>query len=140
MRKHLFWLAVIALVAAILLFTTAFTRAAEQEQVLKVGKKGDISFSTETKVGNLMLKPGRYVVQHRAVGSDHFMQFNQVTERRPLYGTGGGIPKGHPRQAWCGLEPLKSKASKTEVHLTNEEGVMRLTKIVISGENVAHVF
>jgi hypothetical protein len=40
----------------------------------------------------------------------------------------------------CRVEPLEGKASETTLHLLNEEGGQRLTKVLIRGENVAHVF
>jgi hypothetical protein len=137
MKRTLLWLSVLATLG---LFFATFTIAAEQEQVLKVGKKGDISFDTETKVGDLTLKPGRYFVQHRVEGSDHFVHFSEVTKELPYSRTGGGIPKAHPGEMKCSLEPLKAKASETAVYIKKEDGVMRVTKILIRGENVAHVF
>ena len=140
MKKHLFWKSMFATVAAILLLAATFSLAAQKEQVLKVGKKGDISFDTETKVGDLTLKPGRYSVQHRVQGSDHVVHFTEVTKPLPYSGTGGGSPKAHPGEVKCSLEPLKAKAGETAVYLANEDGTLRIKKITIRGENVAHVF
>ncbi len=138
MKKSLLWVSLFVIVVLTLLLTASFTVAVEQEQVLKVGKKGEISLSTEAKVGDLTLKPGRYYVQHRVAGSDHFVHFIELTKENPYYR--GGVPKAHPGEVKCSLESLNSKASETAVHLTNEDGVMRVTKIIIRGENVAHVF
>jgi hypothetical protein len=133
-------MSLLAIVATTLFFAAALTVAAQNEQVLKVGKKGDVSFDAETKVGDLTLKPGRYFVQHRVVGSDHFVHFTEVTKEHPYARSGGGMPKAHPGEVKCRLEPLTAKASETAVYWTKEDGAVRVTKIVIRGENVAHEF
>ncbi len=141
MKKNLFWVSLFATVASILLFTATFAMAAEQEQGLKVGKKGEITFNAETKVGDLTLKPGRYVFQHRVEGSDHFVHFTEVTKQAGYAGAVVvGVPKAHPGEVKCRLEPLKSKASGTAIYSIGEDGSARVTKIIIRGENVAHVF
>ncbi len=140
MKKSATWLPVFAVVALTLLLVATLNLAAEKEQMIKVGKKGDITFDTPTKVGDLTLKPGRYFVQHRVEGSDHFVHFTEVTKPSGYSHTGGGAPKAHPGEVKCRLEPLGSKAPTTAVYLTNEDGGRRVTKIVIGGENVAHVF
>ena len=48
------------------------------EKAIKVGKKGDVKFDAETLVGDLRLKPGRYQIQHRTDGPDHFVHAASV--------------------------------------------------------------
>ncbi len=138
MKKNRFWLSLFVTIFLMLLFTTTSALAAEKEQILKVGKKAEVIFRTETRVGELTLKPGSYMVQHRVEGSDHFVHFTERTKEYPYYRS--GLPKAHPGEVKCRLEPLKAKASQTTVHLMKEDGVMRVTKIIIRGENVAHLF
>ncbi len=94
---------------------------------IKVGKKGDVEIRVETLVGELRLKPGHYQFQHRAEGPDHFVLFKEVT-------------KGTPYEVKCRLETLDRKASTTTIHLGEEGGSPRVTKVVVRGENVAHLF
>ncbi len=138
MKGNLLRLSLFVTAFSILFLARTFTMAADQEQVLKVGQKGGITLSTETKAGDLTLKPGSYMVQHRVEGSDHFVHFTERTKEYPYYRS--GLPKAHPGEVKCRLEPLKAKASQTTVHLMKEDGVMRVTKIIIRGENVAHLF
>lgn len=105
---------------------------AKAEKALKVGKKGDVKFDTETLVGDLRLKPGSYQVQHRMDGSDHFVHFTEVTK--------AGSTVGHPGEVKCRLEVLDHKASVTTVYTREEGASQRVTKVLIGGENVAHVF
>jgi len=138
MKKNLLVLSVVVAGLSVLLLTPLFTLAVaqEKEQMLNVGKGGDIVLSSETKLGDMTLRPGSYMVKYRLEGSDHFIHFTE---------TGGEIasqclPKGHLGELRCKLEPLVSKARQTAVYTTKEDGFSRVTKIVIKGENVAHLF
>jgi hypothetical protein len=114
--------------------------AAADQQVIKVGKKGEIMFDQETKVGDVTLKPGHYQLQHRVEGSDHLVHF---TEFKGMHGyTKWSGPSGiaHPGEVKCRLEPLPAKASQTQVTLNTANGERRITRIEIAGENVVHVF
>lgn len=125
-------------VAATLLFYSGAAIAAEHEHALKVGKTGEVTFDKETKVGDLTLKPGRYKMQHRVDGSDHFVHFTEWTKGRYVAET--GTPKAHPGEVKCRIEPLSKKVSRTMVYMVDEGGVSRLTKVAVGGENVAHLF
>ncbi len=115
------------------------TEAGKGEQALKVGKTGEVDFATETKVGNLTLKPGKYQFQHRVEGSDHFVHFTQVTKVNPSSGIGGGVPKAHPGEVKCTVEPLNKKLSQTTIYSKKENGFYRVTRMEVRGENAAHL-
>ena len=102
------------------------------EKAIKVGKKGDVKFDAETLVGDLRLKPGRYQIQHRTDGPDHFVHFKEVTK------TGSTV--AHPGEVKCRLEMLDHKVSATALHTRAEGASERVTKVLIGGENVAHLF
>lgn len=127
-----------AAAAALLLLVSSAVAQHEHGQVLKVGKKGEMKFDKETRI--VVLKPGLYTFQHRIEGEDHFVHFTQVTEPSYSSKSGGGVPKAHPGEVKCRLEPLQAKAPRTEVHATTDGGVVRITKIIVRGENVAHIF
>jgi hypothetical protein len=76
-----------------------------QEEELKVGKKQEIAFRVETIVGDVTLAPGRYRIQHRVDGSDHFVRFTSLDKS-----SGEGAP-----EIKCRLEPLGEKAPKTTI-------------------------
>ena len=115
--------------------------AAAGEQALKVGKKDDVDFDVRTAVGDMTLEPGRYRLQHRVDGADHFVHFTEVTKDIPHHsGTGGGAAKAHPGEVKCRLEPLDKKASVTRVYRRVEGEGARVTRVIIRGENAAHLF
>lgn len=133
-----FLLSLFAAMATLLFYTGSAATAAEHEHALKVGKTGEVTFDKETKVGDITLKPGRYKLQHRVEGSDHFVHFTEWTKGG--YVGASGTPKAHPGEAKCRLEPLSKKVSRTAIYTVDEGAVSRLTKVEVGGENVAHLF
>lgn len=111
---------------------------------LKVGKSDDIEFANEVRVGEVTLKPGKYRLRHRVQGADHFVHFERLLITTPSaqkLATGLAVPAGAAGEVRCRLEPLGAKAQQTLLYLLKKaEGGQRLTKVLISGENVAHVF
>ena len=107
-------------------------KAEKGEKAIKVGKKGDVKFDVETLVGDLRLKPGRYQIQHRTDGPDHFVHFTEVTK------TGSTV--AHPGEIKCRLETLDEKVPFTAVYTRQEGASERVTKVLIGGENVTHLF
>lgn len=137
MRKS--WLLVIlAAMVASLTFINVATAA--DQQVIKVGKKGEIQFNQETQIGDLMLKPGHYQMQHRLDGADHVVHFTELKMAHNPYYPSGPTGEAHPGDVKCRLETMDKKASQTAVTVSTEGGARRITRIEIQGENVAHVF
>jgi hypothetical protein len=114
--------------------------AEKAEKTIKVGKTGDVTFGLEALVGDLRLKPGRYQIQHRTDGPDHFVHFTEVTKNLPYGQSGGTTAVAHPGEVKCRLEMLDHKVSATTVYTREEGAATRVTKVLIRGENVAHVF
>lgn len=65
---------------------TAVAAPGNSEQALKVGKKGMITLTQQTRAGGTLLQPGTYVIQHRESGAEHFVRFLKVDEHK--YATG----------------------------------------------------
>lgn len=110
--------------------------AAPKEKELKVGKKGDVTFSVETIVGDIRLKPGRYQLQHRVEGSDHFVHFTELRSNPNME----SAAQAHPGEVKCRVEPLGKKVSTTRVYMVREGEAERVQRVLIAGENVAHSF
>lgn len=137
MKKR--WFVLVAAIAVIGLILAAVADATAQEnphqnmqmgQQLKVGNKGEVSFSQPTKVGDLLFPPGSYRFVHRVSGEDHFVQFTQTSRARREFG-----------EIKCQVEPLSRKVSQTAITtLADDGGTRRVTRIEVAGENVAHVF
>jgi len=117
-----------------------FARASTNQT--KVGKTDDITLSSITKVGNLTLQPGHYILQHKGNLTTHAMHFVSFTP----YSGGGkahtyyGSARTRVGEVECKLEPLDAKIKKTQVFFAEETGVKRISRVEIKGENVAHLF
>lgn len=131
----------LAVMAAVLLLNIAFAFATA-EQMVKVGKKGDVTFNEPTQVGDITLPAGHYVFQHRVSGEDHSvkvvggkeMQHAGSSMTLPMR-VGPTISKGIK----CTVEPLNQKVDQTKVYIDTTTGVRKVTRIEVAGENVAHV-
>lgn len=141
--------------AATLLFAAAVAFAQSHEhgqmqhqtqgktQAIETGKRGESTLSQPTKVGDTVLQPDTYVVQHRVSGSDHFVRFVELKEVQDWNGIGGPITYTEDQKAGeipCRIEPAANPIKKTAIFTITENGTVQITKIVIKGENVAHLF
>lgn len=106
------------------------------EQTVEVGNNQEVTFRKGVKVGDAVLAPARYRLEHRVEGTDHFVRF------QPLGMTPKGFtfPAGNAAEIKCRLEPLQGAAKKTTLQIVKEEAGQRLTRLQIRGEDVAHVF
>jgi len=128
MKTHHIWLSLLLVVTWAILSAGGSALAGEHHHEMKVGKKGDIVFTTQMKVGDLTLEPGAYMFQHRTEGADHFVRF---TSKKT------GI---HAGEVHCRLGPMDHKSKHTAVTAVEEGGFRRITRIVVRGENVVHLF
>ena len=116
---------------------------AANEQVIKVGKKGDVTFNDPTQVGDITLPPGHYVFRHRVSGDDHFVKFVGAKEMHH-YGTSMTttmqMGPTTSKEIKCTVEPLNQKVKQTAIYSDNSAGTRKVTRIEVAGENVAHVF
>ena len=137
MRKSWLFALVAAMVASLFLINVA---TAADQQVIKIGKKGEAVFSEPTQIGDVTLKPGHYRFQHRVEGNDHLVSFTELRMSQGNHVTGSQLGTKESGEIKCRVEPIDKKASQTAVFLNTEGGVRRITRIEIAGENVAHVF
>ena len=143
MKPFRYCLTLVAAVVWIILLSAAPARSAEQEHEIEVGKNDDVRFTAEMKIGSETLAPGVYRLQHRSEGQDHSIQFSRLGGVSPrsytwVVAAPGGAKKAG--QASCRVEPLDQKVDKTSVYSRKENGAERVTKILVRGENVAHIF
>ena len=141
MRKNSLFLT-LAVMAAVLLFNIAVAFAANK-QVVKVGKKGDVTFNEPTKVGDITLPPGHYVFQHRVSGDDHFIKFVGAKEMHHYGSSMTNTMQVGPtttKEIKCTVEPLNKKVRSTAITIDTGSGASEVKRIEIAGETVAHVF
>ena len=142
MKNRWLLLSTAVMVAAIVMSGITIAAAAEQ-QVIKVGKKGDIVSQEPTQVGDITLPAGNYVVQHRVSGEDHFIKFVGAKEMQHAGTSMTTTMQMGPttsKEMKCTVEPLNKKVKQTGVFIDNSSGMRKVTRIEVAGENVAHVF
>ncbi len=100
----------------------------QMSRQLKVGKTGEIHFTQPHKIGDVVLPSGTYRLVHRTEGEKHFIRFKQID---------GRLVTG---EIECRIEPLPEKVAHTSVTVMPEAGTLRIVRIEIAGENVAHLF
>jgi hypothetical protein len=130
----------IALGCLLLSLTTVAVASEHHEYSLKVGKKGEITLTQPTQVGDRVLQPGTYVVQHRTSGNNHFVRFVELKQ----------LEHGDPQTQFtyteadnageikCLMEPPGATATETTVQIIAEGGGNRITRVAIKGENAVH--
>lgn len=132
-----------------LLFCSAILAAPPKahEHAMTVGKKGEFTLTQTTKVGDKVLQPGTYVVQHRVSGSDHFLRFTELKNIKvPAEGGGEAISSyltyteaDKEGELKCKVEKAAAPINKTVVYTVDEGGTPRITKVAIKGEEVVHI-
>ena len=102
--------------------------AQHQEQgMIHVGKKGEMTLSSALRVGETMLKPGKYVFQHVVEGADHVLVFKTATGQEAA-------------RLKCRLEPLGKKAQQTAMYTRAGDGGERVLEAVkVRGEDGKHM-
>lgn len=114
----------------------------QKQHTLKVGKRGEVTLTQQTKVGDRILEPGTYIVQHRVSHGDHFVRFLELkevkystTEINDTY-----TEQDNAGEIKCRVEPASGQIQQTTVYTVTEGGKPRITKVAIKGEDVLHVF
>ena len=126
----------------LLLWTTAAVALDHRESSHGVGKKGEITLTEPTKVGDRVLQPDTYVVQHRLLGGEHFLRFVEL-KKAQHWSKEWNVIYTEPdpdAEVKCRVEPSASPITETKVYMVRQNGLDRITKITIKGEDVVHIF
>jgi hypothetical protein len=129
------------ILGCLLLWAVAGVAASNNEHVLKAGKKGEITLTRPTKVGGRVLQPDTYVVQHRTSGGEYFVRF---LELRKVQYHGARVSRtfteqDNAGQIRCSVEPSPVPIEATTIYTVTENGVPRITRVAIKGEDVIHL-
>lgn len=104
-----------------------------------IGKKGEVHFTAQVKVGDTVLKPGMYQVQHVVEGSDHIIVFKEVGMQAGY--KHGNTPVGNEvARIKCKVEPITKAENNTKITLrTNAAGEKEIAEVQIAGEKFKHL-
>src|ERR1700676_4881490 len=121
----------ITLTCLLLSMTTAAIASEHHGHSLKVGKKGEITLTQPTKVGDRWLLPDTYIVQHRTSGGDHFVRFVEL-KKAQAWTTEWNVIYTEPDAAGeikCRVEPAAAPIKETMVSIAHEKGGDRITQV-----------
>ena len=106
---------------------------------LRVNDQGEVKFSGDTRVGDLLLKRGKYRFEHVVEGKDHFVVFNRTDS--PSKQADSATVNQQALRVRCWLEPLDKPAKRTAFYSTvTVSGERTVQRLQMQGENVRHVF
>jgi len=106
---------------------------------IRVNDQGEVRFSGDTRVGDLLLKRGKYQFQHVTAGEDHFIAFRRTDQPGRL--ADSATANQQALRVRCRLEPLGKPAKQTEFYTTvTVSGVRTVERLQVQGENVRHIF
>lgn len=115
------------------------------QSTVSVGKKGEVEFTANTRVGSTVLEPGHYQFQHQSIDGQHYLVVRVQTTAH-LSGSQqqhyAGATKGEVARVPCRLVTTATgrKIAQTSLHTRNEAGgVQTVTQIDIRGEKDGHV-
>lgn len=106
---------------------------------VRVNDQAEVKFSSDTRVGELSLKRGKYRLKHVVEGEDHFIAFTRIDQ--PGKQADSATANQEALRARCRLEPLGKPAKQTEFYMTvSVRGDRTVERLQVQGENVKHVF
>lgn len=115
------------------------------QSTVAVGKKGEVEFTAETRVGSTVLQPGHYQFQHQSIDGQHYLIVRaqstaQLSGSQPQHYA--GATKGEVARVPCRLITTATgrKIAQTSLHTRKEaDGIQTVTQIDIRGEKDGHV-
>lgn len=127
-----------------LLLLCTITAAAQRprKQTLRAGNKGEITITQPTKIGDIVLQPDTYIVQHRLSGRNHFVRFVELKdlEAQTTEGNYTYTEEDKAGEVECRIEPAGAPIKETRVYTVTDNGIPRITKVAIKGEEFVHIF
>ena len=114
-------------------------QAHHQNAEVIIGKKGQVHFTQNVKVGTTVLKAGMYEVQHLVEGNNHVVVFKEVSMQAGF--KHGNTPVGNEvARIKCQVEPIKKAVNNTKITLrTNAAGEKEVAEVQVAGEAFKHL-
>jgi|CXWL01.1.fsa_nt_gi hypothetical protein len=108
----------------------------KHQDMMNLGKKGEIVFDSSVRVGDQLLKEGTYQIQHVMNGEDHIIVFRKMSrDSLSQLITGKEIAR-----VKCRVEPLGEKAKHSGIRFgTNAAGEKTVEDVHMRGESVKHL-
>jgi hypothetical protein len=115
---------------------------AQQKEVVRAGRKGDLHIASTVRAGDVLLKPGMYEVQRVLEGEGDVIVFTEMKMPGPFEKgrTMNDSVRKEVARVKCKVEPVDQKWKHTRVILrTSAAGEKEMSEVQIKGENVRHL-
>lgn len=101
-------------------------------QVFKVGKSGDVKIGNDVRIGDILVKKGKYLVAHRVHGDTHILVLTAIAQK-----DGSESPAYEIRMRLVpSRNPVKASALFAQ---EQRDHSYRVTNVQIAGENGDHI-
>jgi hypothetical protein len=137
--------ALLPVVVIVAMLGVASGWAEQNEEVLESNDEGEITLSRATRVRELMLPPGTYLLKSKVSGGRHLIRFMQVKKvekfmaRRVYTGWYTETEEHKAGEVACRLEPLGATVQSTTMTIAGEDDTARVTQVMIKGESHVHI-
>lgn len=115
------------------LLTTGLLTAQDHQNTTEKKAKGTVTFASDTKVGQELLRAGNY----RVACDRETITFTPAAGES--WGDQGSA-KGPERKFPCKGKELAAASTHTEARVVSKDGVQTLNTIVLKGSTIEHTF
>lgn len=128
----------IVLVASLLAITSVLALARQNDSV--TGKEGWVTINRDTMFGDVVLKPGFYLVTDETSGTSHRVSFHKAGDPNLALQYSDKAFEGDPVIRNCSIQAATGIFKKTKIVTVSDGSIQHLTQLQIKGEDVIHVF
>lgn len=101
------------------------------EQTFKIAANGEVKFGEDVRFGDILIKKGKYVLEHRIDGERHVIVLSATTKA----GTSAAMYTAATETLAAKVTVKKSAVYATE----GKDRILRVTVVQIVGENLDHL-
>lgn len=113
---------------------------AQNEKLIDVGKTGKFHIDSDIRVGDKLLKPGMYRVEHQTVNNEQFIVFREIEMNRFGKTMGSEKPIGEVARFKCTVETVEKVNKNAKILVRrNAANEREFVEVWFRGEKVKHV-
>jgi hypothetical protein len=101
------------------------------DKIFKVGKNGDVKIGNDVKIGEILVKKGKYLFEHRVDGGQHIVVLTSIDNKN----SSEAVVHEIRTRLITSRDPVKKSALFAE---EQRDRSYRVTVIQIAGENGDH--
>lgn len=128
--------------ALFLLLTGVFTLSAfaQNEKLISVGKTGKFHIDSPLRVGDKLLKPGMYQVQHQTENNEHFIIFKEIEMNKFGHPMSNEKLLGEVTRFKCTIEIVEKENKNAKILARrNAANEREFVEVWFKGEKVKHI-